>query len=67
MQCTLIKETEYSLKTVSHGAPQGCSVLGRLLLILFISDMHNSIEYCKVHHYTDNTNLLLTDNSLKKR
>ena len=28
--------------------------------------MHNSVEYCKVHHYADDTNLLLTDNSLKK-
>ena len=28
--------------------------------------MHNSDEYCKVHHYADDANLLITDNSLKK-
>ena len=61
----MIKESESSLRTVSHGVPQG-SVLGPLLFMLFINDMHNSVEYCKLHHYADGRNLLLTDNSLKK-
>ena len=65
MQNTLIKESESSLKTVSHGVPQG-SVLKPLLFILFINNMHNSAEYCKVHHYVDEANLLLNGNSLKK-
>ena len=64
MQYTLIKESESSLRTVSHSVPQG-SFLGPLLFILFINDMQNSVEYCKVHHYLDDTNLLLTDKSLK--
>ena len=42
------------------------SVFGPLLFILFIKDMHNSVEYCKVHHYAHDTHLLLTDNSLRK-
>ena len=65
IQYTLIKESESSLRTVSHGVSQG-SVLGPLLFILFINDMQNSVEYCKVNHYVNDTNLLLTDNSLKK-
>ena len=65
MQYTLIKESESSLRTVSHGVLQG-SVLGPLSYILFINDMHSSVEYCKVHHYADDTNLLLTGHSLKK-
>ena len=65
MQFTQIKDSESSLKTISHGVPQG-SVLGQLLFIIFINDMHNSIEHSKMHHYADDTNLLLTDNSLKK-
>ena len=28
--------------------------------------MHNSVNNCKIHHYTDNTNLLLTNSSIKK-
>ena len=63
MQGTLIKESESSLRTVSHAVPQG-SVFGPLLFIIFINNMHNSVEYYKVHHYADDTNLLLTDNSL---
>ena len=65
MQFTQIKDSESSLKTISHGVPQG-SVLGPLLFIIFINDMHNSIELSKMHHYADDTNLLPTDNSLKK-
>ena len=65
MQYSLIQESESPLKTVSHGVPQG-SVLEPLLFILFINDMHNSVEYCKVYHYVDDPNLLLTDNSIKR-
>ena len=65
LQYTQIKDSESSLKAVSHGVPQG-SVLGPLLFILFINDMHTSVKNSKVHHYADDTNLLLTSNSLKK-
>ena len=65
LQYTQIKDNELSLKAVSHGVPQG-SVLGPLLFILFINDMHTSVKHSKVHHYADGTNLLLTSNSLKK-
>ena len=65
LQYTQIKDNELSLKAVSHGVRQG-SVLGPLLFILFINDMHTSVKHSKVHHYADGTNLLLTSNSLKK-
>ena len=65
LQYTQIKDSESSLKAVSHGVPQG-SVLGPLLFILFINHMHTSVKHSKVHHYADDTNLLLTSNSLKK-
>ena len=64
MQFTQIKDSESPLKTISHGVPQG-SVLGPLLFLIFINDMHNSIEHCKMHRFADDTNLLLTDKSLK--
>ena len=66
LQYTQIKESESSLKTISHGVPQG-SVLGPLLFILYINDMHNSIRNCKIHHFADDTNSLLTNRSLKKK
>ena len=65
MQYNFIKESDPPLKTISHGIPQSF-VLGPFSFIFFSNNMHNSGEYCKVHHYTNDTNLLLTDNSLKK-
>ena len=50
---------------IKHGVPQG-SVLGPLLFLIYINDLHNSIEYCNVRHFADDTNLLISENSPKK-
>ena len=42
------------------------SVLGPLLFILFINDLYKSVEFSSVHHFADDTNLILTDKSMKK-
>ena len=53
------------LTTINCGVPKG-SVLGPLLFLLYINDLNQAIKFCKVHHFTDDTNLLCLSNSIKK-
>ena len=42
------------------------SVLGPFLFLIYINDLHNKvIQYCKVHHFADDTNLFHTNKSVK--
>ena len=49
---------------VNCGVPQG-SVLGPLLFLIYINDLYKAIQYCKVHHFDDDTNLFYTNKSVK--
>ena len=53
-----------STENINIGVPQG-SVLGPLLFLIYINDLHHSILFCNVRHFADDTNLLISNNSLK--
>ena len=65
MQFTSVNGYKSNMKQLKYGVPQR-SVLGALLFILFINDLHLTVQYSSVHQFADDTNLLVVENSLKQ-
>ena len=53
-----------NLMPIERGVLQGF-VLGPLLFLIYVNDLHRAIQYCNVHHFADDTNFFHTSKSLK--
>ena len=65
-QCVSISGYTSETSYISHGVPQG-SVLGPLLFLIYINDLHTCIRHSTVRHFADDTNLLYTTDKTKYR
>ena len=62
---TSIQEITSSQLEITYRVPQG-SVLESLLFLIYINDLNEAIEHLVIHHFADDTNILHSNESLKK-
>ena len=65
MRFTSVNGYQSNMRQLKYGVPQG-STLGPLLFILFINDLHLVVQYSSVHQFAGDTNLLVSEKSLKQ-
>ena len=64
-QFVSIENNMSSVKEILTGVPQG-SVLGLLLFLIYINDLHKNIRFSKTYHFVDDTSIIQSNPSLKR-
>ena len=64
-QFVSVNNVESDTATMHYGVPQG-SVLGPLLFLIYINDLHKAIKYSTTCHFADDTAILYPNQSLKQ-
>ena len=63
-QCTVANDVISDKKLITCGVPQG-SVCGPLLFLIYINDIANVLDHCKVSLYADDTVIYIENNNVK--
>ena len=63
-QSVRINSEKSSKRLITCGVPQG-SILGPLLFLIYINDMHLAVKKSTIYHFADDTNLLFSSKSQK--
>ena len=65
LQLVEINNITSSKRSIISGVPKG-SILGPLMFIIFFSDLKDSISYCDIFQYADDTVILFADKDVTK-